>query len=57
MGVEIEAVNVPDHVVESCPARGMGVEIGADEMYTGRMVVMPREGHGSRNSFVMLVFL
>ena len=33
----------------SCPARGMGVEIGhrCSQAFPG--YVMPREGHGSRN--------
>ena len=34
----------------SCPARGMGVEIGDLRRHDGGHRVMPREGHGSRNS-------
>ena len=34
----------------SCPARGMGVEMSAGKCVPFAFVVMPREGHGSRNS-------
>ena len=35
---------------QSCPARGMGVEIGDVDYNAQRLArVMPREGHGSRN--------
>ena len=37
----------------SCPARGMGVEIGRSCEYCEDEDVMPREGHGSRNWAVM----
>ena len=33
----------------SCPARGMGVEIIQGDYADFKTVVMPREGHGSRN--------
>ena len=33
----------------SCPARGMGVEILLLLINERRSIVMPREGHGSRN--------
>ena len=34
---------------ESCPARGMGVEIVVVLVAVDSCNVMPREGHGSRN--------
>ena len=36
----------------SCPARGMGVEIYNKGGETLIKIVMPREGHGSRNAIV-----
>ena len=40
-------------MVASCPARGMGVEIGFTAMMNKASKVMPREGHGSRNKAIM----
>ena len=49
MGVEITFKKPGDDQWKSCPARGMGVEI-CDTLYACTLfLVMPREGHGSRN--------
>ena len=43
------------HAQTSCPARGMGVEIGSKGAGGSAPEVMPREGHGSRNTENQLI--
>ena len=50
MGVEIHFYQFFDCIFMSCPARGMGVEIASGASAAGASSVMPREGHGSRNT-------
>ncbi len=50
MGVEIDPKNQFEFFFSSCPARGMGVEIWKKMILSISEMVMPREGHGSRNS-------
>ncbi len=55
MGVEMLTSPVtPRNAPASCPARGMGVEIPVDPDNPGVRIVMPREGHGSRNVIALL---
>ena len=50
MGVEIAAGKYFGGDFLSCPARGMGVEMDICSSSWLYASVMPREGHGSRNS-------
>ena len=46
---QMEELKLLELTNESCPARGMGVEIAQMAIFRQHTDVMPREGHGSRN--------
>ena len=57
MGVEMICMPGSPTTSASCPARGMGVEmINYNFSMDREPVVMPREGHGSRNHHISVLY-